>query len=117
MKRILISLFILFAIVATPVLQTGCQNTPATQSKTVQTLLTIGTTAKTAMDASTQLLKQGAISVDQWRQIANFFDTKWQPAFALAVSAAHSDLSSLASPDLIALAAQFTAFIAQVTAK
>lgn len=111
-----IPLFALFwALIAiVPVAQTGCQN-QTTQQTAVQTLKIVGTTAKTSMDAATQLLKQGTITVPQWQAIASIYDNKFQPAYALAIAAARSDLSTLASPDLIGLAAQLAALVAQYT--
>ena len=99
-----------------PVLQTGCSTAPDARTQAYQTLGILGQTAKASMDASTQLLKQGSITVAQWQQIAAFYDTKWQPAYSVAVVTAKSDLSTVASPDVLALAAQFAALVAQLTA-
>jgi len=100
-----------------PVLQTGCSSSPDQRVQTVQTLKIVGQSAKTSMDAATQLLKQGNISVAQWESIASIYDSKFQPAYALAISAAHSDLSSVASPDLVGLAAQLATLVAQISTK
>lgn len=116
MKKLLLSLVMAFAVISIPVLQTGCANQPSTRTAEVTTLKVVGTSAKATLDASAQLLRKGQITVAQWTQIATFYDTKFQPAYNLAVAAVQSDLSSVASPDLIALAAQFAAFVAQVTA-
>ncbi len=93
----------------------GCATPPPARVTTYETLQVLGGTAKSAMDASTQLLKQGSITVTQWQKVATFYDTRWQPAYGLAVAAARSDLSSLASPDLMALATEFSALVSQLT--
>lgn len=96
-----------------PVYETGCAAGSTQQAKTVQTLKIVGQTAKTGMDGSTQLLKQGSITVAQWQKIADFYDNKFQPAYTLAVATAHADVSSLASPALLTLAGDFAALVAQ----
>lgn len=102
--------------VAVPLATTGCQSAPSERTQAVQTLKILGQSAKTSMDGATQLLKQGSITVEKWQTIANFFDTKWQPAYTFAVASAQSDLSTVGSPDLIGLAANFAALVAQLTA-
>lgn len=114
MKRLLL---LIALAVATPLLPTGCNTPPSSRVVQVQTLMVLGQTARAGMDASTQLLKQGTITAEQWQKIANFYDTRWQPAFNLAVAAVHSDLSSVGSPDLMALATQFSELIGQLTTK
>lgn len=83
----------------------------------VQTLKVLGTTAKAGMDSATELLKRGQITVAEWQRVALFYDTKWQPAFTVAVGAAKADLSTLASPDLVALASELANLVAQLTTK
>ena len=116
MKKLFLILALAFA---TPLalVQTGCSTAPSTRTTEVTTLKIVGGTAKTGMDAATQLLKQGTITVAQWQHVAAFYDNQFQPTFALAVAAAQSDLSSVASPDLIALAGQFATLVAQLTTK
>lgn len=114
MKKLILVLALTLALPLAPV---GCTQAPSQRSATVMTLKIVGTTAKTAMDAATDLLKRGTITVPQWQKVALFYDTRWQPAFKLAVTTAQSDLSSVASPDLIALAAELTNLVAQLTSK
>jgi len=97
------------------VVHQGCSTPPSERVTVYQTLQVLGGTAKASMDASTQLLKQGSITVPQWQKIAAFYDTKWQPAYGLAVASARSDLSTVASPDLMALAAELSALVSQLT--
>ncbi len=110
MKKYIVSILLAGFVAAFPVIQTGCQTAPSARVVEVQTLKAVGASAKAAIDASAQLLKQG-------QKIAAFYDTKFQPAFNLAVAAASSDLSSVASPDLINLATQLANLVAQLTAK
>jgi hypothetical protein len=93
----------------------GCPTVPAARVVEYQTLKTIGLSAKATVDGAALLLKQGAITVPQWQGIAACYDTKFQPAYALAVAAAQSDLSTAASPDLIVLAGQLASLIASYT--
>lgn len=116
MQNRIISLVILACVAFTvPLLNTGCSTAPDQRTQTVQTLKIVGQSAKTTMDGATQLLKQGSITVQQWQSIASFYDSKFQPAYALAVASARSDLSSIASPDLIGIAAQLSALVAQIS--
>lgn len=91
-SRLLLILALAFAPIA--VTFTGC--TATQQSTTYKTLDVVGTAAKNSMDAATQLLKAGAITVAQWQNIANNYDNYFQPAYNLAVQAAGS--TSAAAP-------------------
>jgi len=102
---------------ATPLAYQGCATAPDQRVQAVQTLGTVGASAKAAMDTATQLLKVNQITVAQWQSIANFYDTKFQPSYNLAVAAVQANLSSIASPDVINLSAQFLALVAQLTGK
>lgn len=116
MKKLVLLLALAFA---TPLalVQTGCSTVPSARTTEVTTLKIVGDTAKTGMDAATQLLKQGQITVVQWQKVATFYDTQFQPVFALAVATAQSDLTSVASPDLIALGGQLATLVAQLSTK
>jgi hypothetical protein len=111
MRTILLVLALAFA----PAFQTGCQTAPTQRTQVVTTLKVLGASAKAGMDAATDLLKRGQITVTQWQRVALFYDTRWQPAFSVAVGAARADLSTLASPDLIALATDFANLVSQLT--
>jgi hypothetical protein len=115
MKTIRILILALgLSLCAGPVLVlTSCAT--SSQPVAVNTLKAVGLTAKAAMDASTQLLKQGSITVPQWQAVAAVYDTRFQPAYNVAVTAVQSDLSSVASPDLVNLAAQLTNLVASYT--
>jgi hypothetical protein len=108
-------IFLPFGVLAPLSLTTGCTNTPTTQATKYKTLASVGLAAQGAMDSAAQLLKAGKLTVPQFQKIAAFYDTKFQPAFALARTAAQSDLSSLASPDVTALLAQLTVLLAELS--
>lgn len=94
--------------------QPGCTTAPSGRVAAVQTLKAVGLSAKTAMDASTELLKRDTITVAQWEKVASFYDNRFQPAYRLAVTAVNSDFSSLASPDLVNLAIELNALVASL---
>lgn len=108
-------LFFFLCLLAPVALTPGCATTPGVQATAVKTLGAIGTAAKATVDASAQLLAAGEITVAQWQKIADFYDNKFQPAFAIAVQAARSDLSSIASPDVTALAQQLADLASQLS--
>jgi signal recognition particle receptor subunit beta len=62
---------------------------------------------------SAHLYQNGAITAAQANQVRSIYDSRFQPAFRLAVAAAKADLSTAASPDLIALASQLSSLIIQ----
>ncbi len=112
MKRFLVTLFACLAIgAAVPVLQSGCTTSATTQNQVVQTLKAVGQSAEAAVALSTQLYQAKTITLEQKRQVNDFFDAKFMPVYRVAVTAAKSDLSSIASPDLISLAAQLSALV------
>jgi len=119
MKKLHVILFaaVWLGFFSLPVLQTGCSTTPDQRVQTVQTLKVVGQSAKTSMDTATQLLKQGAITVEQWQKVASVYDNSWQPIYSVAVNAAHSNLNSVADPELIGIAAQLAALVAELTSK
>jgi len=98
-----------------PVLQTGCTTPPDQRVQTVQTLKIVGQSAKTSMDAATQLLKQGTISVAQWSKVAEVYDRSFQPIYSTAIVTAHANLDSVADPELLGIAAQLAALVAELT--
>ncbi len=116
MKKLFLIVALAFAV-PVAVTTSGCASISSTKPAQVTTLKIIGTTAKTSVDAAAVLLREGKITVAQWQRIADVFDHKFQPAFNLAVAAVNSDLSSPASQDILTLAAQLAAVIAEVTAQ
>lgn len=103
------------ALLLCPLAFTGCQQPPSERVAVVTTLRVLGATAQASMDASTDLLARGSISVAQWHQVADFYDRKWQPAFRVAVSTSGSDLT-LASPELSRLAVELAILVQALTA-
>lgn len=108
MKKLL--LLLCLALTA-PVLPTGCRTAPTERVSTVVTLKVIGASVDASMKLAAQLVRDQRITWEQWRVIADFHDQKFQPAYNLAVAAVQSDLSSVASPDLLALAGQLAVIV------
>jgi hypothetical protein len=92
----------------------GCKTPPASRVAAVQTLESVGATAKASVQAAATLLAKGKITVAQWNTVSSIYDTKFQPAYNLAVSAVNADLSSIASPDLVNLASQLATTVEQL---
>lgn len=103
---------LVFASVA-PVIVTGCATAPSARVAQVQSLKAVGQSAEAAVSLSAQLYRDGKITGAQARAVMDFYDARFQPAFRLAVAAVNANLDSLASPDLLALASQLSALVAQ----
>lgn len=110
MRTILIIFCLAFAFPVTP----GCTTPPSARVVAVQTLRAVGATAEAAVATSAQLFKDGRITAQQARDVMAFYDSKFQPAFRLAVTASKSNLDSIASPDLVTLATQLTTLVSQL---
>lgn len=104
--------FSLFA--AAPLATVGCKTTPSERVVAAQTIKSIGQAAESAVAVSAQLYRDRRITSIQARGIAEFYDRSFQPAFRLAVTAARSDLSAIASPDLVSLATQLATLVADL---
>lgn len=98
---------------ALPVYQTGCSTPPDARHVQYATLKATADTADAAVAVAAHLYQNGAITAAQANQVRALYDTKFQPAYQLAVATAKADLSSAASPDLLALAAQLSNLIVQ----
>lgn len=98
--------------VSTPLIQISCTTTPSQQNVQVQTLKATGQIAEQAVALSAQLYRDRKITAEQARQVADLYDSKFQPAFRFAVAAVNSDLSKIASPDVISLAQQLASLVA-----
>lgn len=114
MRKILFLLIACTALVATPVLTTSCTSAPSSRVTEVKTLKTVAVSVDAAMKVAAQLYKDGKITAGQWLKIADFHDNTFQPAFKLAVSSVQADLSSVASPDILGLAAQLADLVAKL---
>ena len=112
MKNRLLFLFaMILAVIAVPVLQTGCSTPPSDRVVQVQTLKAVGHTAEAAVATSAQLYAAGKITPAQARQVMDIYDKQFQPAFRIAVNAVNANLDSIASPELVTIAAQLSALI------
>ena len=107
-------LFLLCLVLVVPTFH-GCSSTPNERTAYVQTLKAVGATAESAVSLSAQLYRDGRITPAQAREVADFYDKKFQPVFRLAVSTAKADISTVASPDLVALASQLASLVTSLT--
>ncbi len=107
--RIIALAVLAFAI---PLATTSCQTPPTERRTEVATLKVVGEAGASTMRVSAQLLKDRKITTAQWDRIASYYDTKFQPAYRIAVTAVKSDLSSPASRDLLFLLGQLSALAA-----
>lgn len=111
------SLLLILALLTAPLAFTACSTAPTERVSQVRTLQAIGETASTSMQVAAKLRVQGRISAEQWTRIADFHDTRYLPAYRLAVATVSADLSSVASPDLINLVTQLAALVAELEKK
>lgn len=108
MKKLILLIALATAL---PVMQTGC-STPANERvAAVQTLKAVGHTAEAAVATTAQLYAVGKVSAAQAAEVNRIYDKQFQPAFRIAVNAVNANLESVASPELIALAAQLSALV------
>jgi hypothetical protein len=98
-----------------PLAHVGCQQAPSERVAVAQTLLAVGHSAEATVGISAQLYRDKKISPKQAADIARFYDTRFLPVFRAAVTAAKSDLSTLASPDVLKLASDLSALLAEAT--
>jgi len=110
-NRILLIIALAFGAIAIPVLETSCA-APSERVAQVQTLKAVGHTAEAAVATSAQLYSAGKITPEQARKVMDIYDRQFQPAYRVAVNAVNANLDSIASPELISLAAQLSAIVA-----
>lgn len=96
-----------------PVMQTGCSTPADARHAQYATLKAVGDTADAVVALCAHLYASGTITAAQANQIRSIYDGQFQPAYRLAVLTARSDLSTVASPDLLAIAAQLSSLIVQ----
>ena len=106
MKKLMLIMSLALVV---PVFQ-GCSTAPDARVQTVTVLKSLGASVDAGMQIAASMYKTGQITQAQWDQVADFHDNKFQPAYALAVAAAQSDLTA-ASPDLVNLATQLSQLI------
>lgn len=99
------------ALVSVPLAFTGCKSAPSERVVEAQSLKAVGQAADAAVALSAQLYRDSRITAAQARQVDDFYDKKFQPVFRVAVSAVQANLDSIASPDVMALAAQLSALV------
>lgn len=111
MKSLRLIFLICAAALCVPILP-SCQTAPSARVAQVQTLKGVGQAAEASVELSAQLYRDGRITAAQARQVADFYDQKFQPSFRIAVAAVNANLDSIASPDVAALASQLSALVA-----
>ncbi len=95
-----LSLLLLFAV-PTALTQSGCKQS---QQQQAQTLEAVGLTAKLTMDSAAIALREGKLSVEKWEKMAYIYDTKFQPAFRVALAQVEGNTKGVAPLALVAIA-------------
>ena len=108
MKRLLLVLCLVVAPVAT---FTGCATPPVVQRIETLTLLSVATTADTAMKTAAGLYHDGKLTTSQWAVVADFHDTKFLPVFDLAFTASQANWHALAPAELALLVTQLVGLV------
>lgn len=111
MKKILRLVSLAVLALTIPLMQTACQTAPSARVAQVQTLKSVGQVAEAAVALSAQLYGAQKITAAQAREVADFYDRKFQPAFRLAASAVSANLDSFANPEIIGLANDLVALV------
>lgn len=104
-KRLLLAVTLALTCAA-PVTFTSCASSPSSRVVEVQSLKATGQTAEAAVMLSARLYQGGTITATQARAVLDLYDLKFQPAFRVAVAAAHTDLNQLSPREVANLAAQ-----------
>jgi parvulin-like peptidyl-prolyl isomerase len=91
---------------------TGCSTPPPARVVQVQSLKAVGQSAEAAVTLTANLYAAHQITGTQARQVMDFYDQKFQPAFRVAVAAVNANMDSIASPDLQGLANQLSNLVA-----
>lgn len=112
MKKLTFIFCLLLAPVAT--LPTGCSTAPSARVVATQTLKSVGQTAESSIAVVAQLYADGKITPVQARTAMDFYNTRFQPAFRLAVAASRANLDTVASPEVFDLCQQLIALVAQL---
>lgn len=96
---------------------TACSTPPSARVVQVQTLKAVGQAAESTVVLAGHLYAGGTITAAQDRAVNTFYDTRFQPAFRLAVAAVNANLDSVASSDIAALGLQLSDLLASFTQK
>lgn len=101
MKFLLLICFLL----PSPFVLTSCGTTQVQQAKTLEA---VGMAAKLTIDTAAILLGEGKISVQKFQAVAHFYDTKFQPAFRIALAHVEGNTKNPAPLQLVALAGELS---------
>lgn len=112
MKKLILILSLAFAL---PLTQTGCQTVPPPEKRVVavKTLISVGQTAEAALDLCVQLTASGRISGAHAREVVDFYNRFYKPAFDAAKIAVLSDMSAAAPFELVKLAGELASMVAK----
>lgn len=102
-RSILAAIALAFAI-SSPAFH-GCSTPPSQRVAAVNTLKSIGAAADAAMRVAAGAYHDGRLTAAQWAKIAEAHD-RFQALYNVAVAGVQANLDSIASPDLVSLAAQ-----------
>lgn len=106
-------LFLIIGLTAAlPMFDFGCA-APSTRVVQVQTLKAVGQTVEQIITTSAIAYQRGDITAAQAREINKLADTKFWPAYRLAVVAVKSDLGTNAPTELVLLSAQLADLLLQ----
>lgn len=112
MKRFLLCMLASFMLALAPLTYSGCSTAPTERVTAVNTLKAVGHAAEAAVALSAQLYANKVITDEQSRQVLDFYNTRFQPAFRAAVIAAQSDLSRPSESVLTAMASELANLVA-----
>ncbi len=113
MKKLLVLMIVAVLGVCSPAFITGCSTPPSARVAQVQTLKAVGHSAEAVVSSAAQLYAAGTITPEQAKLIMSFYDTKFQPAYRVAVTAVNSNLDLTAPDDLVLLSSQLAALLLQ----
>lgn len=117
LKRVLlVALVISFCVAPVVILTTSCAHPPSERVVAVSTLKATGHSAEAAMTLVANLYAANRITGAQAKQAIELYDTKFQPAFRVAVAAVNANLNAVAPAELTALAAQISVLVASFSA-
>lgn len=114
MKKILLLATALCAFAIPTMTLTSCATATPPEHRVVvyQSLKAVGHAAESAVALSANLYESRQITAAQARQVMDFYDKTFRPAYNLAKNAAGANVDSGASPDLVALAVQLSNLVA-----
>lgn len=97
----------LYLLLLTPTITaTGCFT--LSHKEQIQSLEAVGMAAKLTIDTAAVLLEEEKISLDKFQVIANFYDTRFQPAYREALKRVEGNKNNPAPLKLVSLASELS---------